>query len=93
MSSGTHMVHQQRHMPSGKNKLERDFQISKHHLINQREKLDNWVILISSPTLKSCNNMYRNALINAKVLNSKSMSTSRDTYQAEKLIKTRLPNQ
>ena len=37
MSSGTHVVHQQRHIPSGKNKLERDFKISKHHLISQRE--------------------------------------------------------
>ena len=37
LSLGTHMVHQQRHMLSGKNKLERDFQISKHHLISQRE--------------------------------------------------------
>ena len=35
VSSGTRMVHQQRHMPSGKDKLERDFQISKHHLISQ----------------------------------------------------------
>ena len=33
--SGTYMAHQQRHMPSGKNKLERDFQINnKHHFIN-----------------------------------------------------------
>ena len=30
VSSGTHMVHQQTHKPSGKNQLERDFQISKH---------------------------------------------------------------
>ena len=36
VSSGSHMVIQQRHMPSGKNKLERDFQISKHYLISQR---------------------------------------------------------
>ena len=37
VSSGTHMVHQQRHMSSLKNKLERDFQISKQYLISQRE--------------------------------------------------------
>ena len=30
---GLTYVQQQRHMPSGKNKLERDFQISKHHYI------------------------------------------------------------
>ena len=36
VSSGTRMVHQQRHMPSGET-LERDFQISKHHLKSQRE--------------------------------------------------------
>ena len=29
-SSGTHMVEHQRHMPSGKNKLEPDFQIMKY---------------------------------------------------------------
>ena len=28
VSSGTRMVHQQRHMPSAKNKLERDFQVT-----------------------------------------------------------------
>ena len=27
VSSGTHMINQQRHMPSGKNTFERDFQI------------------------------------------------------------------
>ena len=37
VSSGTHMVHQQKHMPSGKNKL---VKINKHHLIRQ-SKLDN----------------------------------------------------
>ena len=31
------MVHQQRHMPSGKNKIRTRPQISKHHLISQRE--------------------------------------------------------
>ena len=28
------------HMPSGKNKLERDFQMSKHHLISQNENYE-----------------------------------------------------
>ena len=40
VSSGTHMVHQQRHMPSGKNKLKQDFKISKQHLKSER-KFDN----------------------------------------------------
>ena len=34
------MIHQQRRMPGGKNKLERDLQISKHLLMSRRE-LDN----------------------------------------------------
>ena len=38
VSSGTHMIHQQRQMPSGKNKLERDFQISKYQ---SEKKIDN----------------------------------------------------
>ena len=37
VSSGTHTVHQQRQMPIGKNKLERDFQISNHHFISHRK--------------------------------------------------------
>ena len=41
VSSGTHMVHWQRHMPSGKNKLERYFQISKHHFISRSEYYHN----------------------------------------------------
>ena len=36
VSSGTRMVHQKRHMPSGKNKLELDLQIYK-----SKRKLDN----------------------------------------------------
>ena len=32
-----HMTFQQRHVPSGKNKLEGRFQISKHHFLSQRE--------------------------------------------------------
>ena len=32
-------MHQQRRMPSGKNKLERYFQISKHYVLNQRENV------------------------------------------------------
>ena len=39
--SVTLMVHQHRHMSNGKNKLQWDFQISKHHFISQREHLDN----------------------------------------------------
>ena len=34
VSSWTHVVHQKRHMPGGKNKLERDFQIVKCEQIN-----------------------------------------------------------
>ena len=37
VSAGTRMVHQQIYMPSGKNQLERDFQIIKHLLASQRE--------------------------------------------------------
>ena len=41
VSAGTYMVHQHKDISSGKNKLERDFQISKHHIFSKRETLDN----------------------------------------------------
>ena len=52
VSSGTRMVHQQRHMLSGKNKLDRDFQISKYHLISQRENciMSNRIVLGNKPS-------------------------------------------
>ena len=36
VSSGNHMIQQQRHMPSGKHKLDRYFQITKQHLISRK---------------------------------------------------------
>ena len=44
VSSWTHMIQHQRRIPSGENKLERDFPISKHHLISQRENVIYWLI-------------------------------------------------
>ena len=41
VSAETHMVQQQRQMPSGKNKLERDFQTSKETLNKTQRKIDN----------------------------------------------------